>query len=66
MVIVTLLVLAASIWLLWEWRTGALVPSGHLAGRRMAPTAVGRRRSLPTSAALNVDADVSSRMSPGS
>ncbi len=64
MVIVILLVAAASIWLLWEWRSGALAPGGHLVDRRLAPASAGRRRTLPTSAALNVDAAVSARAVP--
>ena len=38
MVIVILLVSAASIWLMWEWRTGALAPAGNVVGRRVAAT----------------------------
>ena len=61
MVIVILLVSAASIWLMWEWRTGALAPAGNVVGRRVAATPAGRARVLPTSAALNVDASVAAR-----
>ena len=63
MVAVTILILAASIWLLWEWRTGALSPDAPHAGRRDPVTAV-EVRSLPTSAALNADAAVVARIDP--
>ena len=58
MAIVVLLVLAASIWLMREWRTGALAPAENVVGRRSAATPPGRARVLPTAAALNVDASV--------
>lgn len=63
MITVIILMLAASIWLLWEWRTGALSPGAPHAGRREA-LAAARVRSLPTSAALNADAVVVARMDP--
>ena len=63
MITVIILILAASIWLLWEWRTGALSPDAPHEGRR-EPLAAARVRSLPTSAALNADAVVVARMDP--
>jgi len=63
MIAVTILILAASIWLLWEWRTGALSPDAPRSGRRH-PAAAASLRSLPTSAALNADAVVVARMDP--
>lgn len=63
MIIVTLLILAASIWLLWEWRTGALSPAAPQSERR-TPFAAAGDRALPTSAALNADAVVTARIDP--
>ena len=67
MIAVTLLVLAASIWLLWEWRSGALLPSqeaNSVVGRRSGRGDERRVRMLPTSAALNADAEVAARVGP--
>jgi hypothetical protein len=64
MVAVTLLLVAVSIWLFWEWRTGALAPRAEVAGRREPATIASTGRSLPTSGALNADAQVAARQEP--
>ena len=64
MIVVAALVLMASVWLLWEWRSGALVPAEPAVGRRIGvrPTVTSKTSAkLPTAAALRVDADASSR-----
>ena len=64
MITVALLLLAVTIWLIWEWRTGALAPAADRAGRRLPGERLERSRTLPTSASLNVDAAVVARADP--
>ncbi|MCY3567053.1 MAG: hypothetical protein OXH38_00375 [Chloroflexi bacterium] len=62
MLILTLLILACLAWLVWEWKSAALAPDRGAArstsARRMRATAT----TLPTAAALGVDADVAVRV----
>ena len=60
MIFLSILVVAIVAWLLWEWKTGMLVPERQVAGRRAHPAAT-RVESLPTAASLLVDADVAFR-----
>lgn len=60
MIVLSILVFAIVAWLMWEWKTGMLVPDRQVAGRR--PDSAGARvESLPTAASLLVDADVAFR-----
>ena len=64
MIAVALLVMIASLWLLWEWKTGALAPPGSSAGHRVSSSSRQAGMRLPTSAALNADAVVVARTTP--
>ena len=59
MLIAILLVAAASVWLLWEWRTGALAGERpEQFGPAPLSTAVRKEEPLPTAAARRADAVV--------
>ncbi len=62
MIIVALLVLAASLWLCWEWRSGALTPPAYRAESRRAVNRSDDSGWLPTAAALNADAAPRTRL----
>ena len=64
MIAVAILVALASLWLLWEWKTGALSPPGRSVGHRVRSSSKVATMRLPTSAALNADATVVARMTP--
>ena len=79
MILVALLFVVVTVWLGWEWWSGAMIPpDGRSADRMVAGVTVsaGRPRvtgvtatvkrttPLPTSAALNADAAVIARMEP--
>ena len=64
MILVMLVLFLVSLWLFWEWWTGALAPATDRPRRRLVAGVGGRSRSLPTSAALNADAAAVARNDP--
>lgn len=64
MIAVAMLVVLASLWLLWEWKTGALSPPDRSVGHRVRASSRVPTMRLPTSAALNADAVVVARTTP--
>ncbi|MYB22037.1 MAG: hypothetical protein F4066_07910 [Chloroflexi bacterium] len=62
MLILTLLILACLAWLIWEWKSAALVSDRGSARNASAPSTRTVTPVLPTAAALGVDADVAVRI----
>lgn len=62
MLILTLLILACLVWLIWEWKSAALASDRGSAGNTSARSTRAVTPALPTAAALGVDADVAVRI----